>query len=376
MPLTAFSTSRPGEFDVDQILKKLAAETGQTYVSIDKIPDGWREHLKSDLQCPACFITGAEVVRGSVVSKSGKPSRQSYFRFTVPGHRTGCEFDSPETANVVPENLVPLGESRSSLTRAVRDLVCTGIALGVFSQTSIRDMREWFFNTKVASLFVVTLDPRTFAWMSAMQENASRSHGALPEGVEITPEIAALTNFDWRAEAAKVVRNRYPQHEVNMRAVLDSGIRMFGDPGKRCESLVKRYSGRAVFDPTVLVDEYQKTLRLAEFIAHNHPPLESTKGSTGSVSVLAFSALLLFVSGWDMPAAIAAFAKISPAVGTANPELGNVMGLNPFHDYQAWSTLKQLQDFAFEVPDDIDIKAQRVAAESALRAKFGIPPQE
>lgn len=93
------------------------------------------------------------------------------------------------------------------------------------------------------------------------------------------------------------------------------------------------------------------------------------------MSVLAFSALLLFVSGWDMPAAIAAFAKISPAVGTANPELGNVMGLNPFHDYHAWSTLKQLQDFAFEVPDDIDIKAQRVAAESALRAKFGIPPQ-
>lgn len=370
MPLTAFSISRAGEFDVEQILNRLGTETGQANTSVEKIPDAWRNHLRADLKCPDCSVTGAEVVRAAVAGKSGKPSRQSFFRFTTPGHHPVCDYANPETANAVPENLVAFGESKSNLTRAVRDLVCTGIEMGIFSQGSIRAMRDWFFNKKVESTFEVSLDPRTYSWISALQKNEFHAHGALPPEVEITQEIASLPNFDWRAQAARLVQARYPQHQGNMRKLIDEHIAMFGDSGKRSESLARRYAGRSVFNPTILVSEYKKTQILSEFIAHTHPPLKTVKDA-GASSVLAFSALLLFGRDWDLGKAIADFSKISLTVGTADPKLGNVMGLNPFHDYEAWATLKKLQDLKIQVPDEIDIKTERIAMEEELRVKFG-----
>lgn len=373
MPLTAFSITRTGEFDVEQILGKLGAETGQAYASVEKIPDAWRAHLRADLKCPDCSVTGAEVVRAAVAGKSAKPRRQSFFRFTTPGHHPVCDYANPETANAVPETLVAFGESKSNLTRAVRDLVCTGIEMGSFSQGSIRSMRDWFFNKKVESMFVVSLDPRTYSWIFAMQDNEFRARGALPPDVEITPEVAALPNFDWRAQAARLVQARYPQHVAIMRTLRDERIAMFAEVGKRSESLARRYAGRPVFNPTVLASEFRKTQTLSEFIAHTHPPLKAVKDA-GASCVLAFSALLLFGRDWDIGKAIADFARISPAVGAADPQLGNVMGLNPFHDYEAWAVLKKLQDLHIQVPDEIDIKAERIAMEVELRAKFGAPP--
>ncbi|WP_047217989.1 hypothetical protein [Delftia lacustris] len=375
MTLTAFSITRTGEFDVDQILEKLSAETGHAYMSVERIPDEWRAHLRADLKCPDCSVTGAEVVRSVVAGKSGKPKRQSFFRFTTPGHHPFCDYANPDATNAVPETLVAFSESRSNLTRAVRDLVCTGIEVGSFSQGSIRSMRDWFFNKKVESMFVVSLDPRTYPWIDALRENAFHARGALPTDVEITPEIAELPNFNWRAQAARLVQARYPQHQANMRALIDQHIGLFGASGKRSESLARRYAGRPVFNPTVLASEYRKTLALSEFIAHTPPPLNAVKDTSSSTgSVLALSALLLFGRDWDISKAIADFAKISPAVGTADQQLGNVMGLNPFHDYEAWAALKKLQDLNIQVPKDIDIKAERVVVEAALRAKFGVSP--
>lgn len=373
MPLTAYSTSREREGDVEQILEQLSTQFGESYNSVEGIPEDWRAYLRSDLQCPSCFVRGAEVVRGAVATKTGKITRQSFFRFTTPGHRQHCDFDAAETANVVPENLVAFGESRSNLTRAVRELVCTGIEQGVFGQRSIRDMREWFFNKKVESLFVVTLDPRLHEWLSGLQKAIFRSAGGLPAGVALTPEIAAMPEFDWRAEAARLVMERYPDHAENMEAIQRQRIPFFGQMGNRIELLARRCQGRAVFDPTVLSDEYRKTRSLAEFIGHNYAPLKAAKGGSGAVSVLAFSALLLFIRGWDVSLATSDFAKIAAAAGHSNQDLGNVMGLNPFHDYEAWKVLKKLQDLNIVVPENTDIKAERDAIETEIRAQFGVP---
>jgi hypothetical protein len=372
LPLTAYSISHPGEHDVEQTLNWVSVQFGQPYLSVDHIPEVVREYLRSDLQCPSCFVTGAEIVRAA--TNTGKASRQPFFRFTRPGHKTHCDFGSPETANTVPENLVSFTESKSYLTRAVRDLVCTGMEQGVFSQVSIRNMREWFFNKKVESLFVVTLDPRLFTWISALQKNFFLSSGALPSGVALTPEIAALPHFDWHAEAARRVMERYPQHETNIKTIIDQRVAVFGDAGKRAESLAQRFQGRSVFDPTVLANEYRKTRSLAEFIGHNYAPLKAAKGTTGTASVLAFSALLLFIREWDVGLAISDFARIVAAVGGANPNLGNIMGLNPFHDYEAWTILKHMQDLNIAVPMNVDIGKERMAMEVALREQFRAPP--
>lgn len=82
-------------------------------------------HLRSDLKCPGCFVTGAEVVRGSGSSVTGAQTRQAYFSFTTPGHGLMCEYGSTETANSIPETLMKFGESKSALTLVVKDLVCT-----------------------------------------------------------------------------------------------------------------------------------------------------------------------------------------------------------------------------------------------------------
>lgn len=374
MPLTAFSTSYEGEHDVEQVLNRLSTQFGQPYSSLDRIPETWRAHLREDLQCPSCFVAGAEVVRGMVQTASNKTRRQSFFRFTTPGHKPHCDFGSEDTANTVPENLVAFGDSRSNLTKAVRELVCTGIELKLFSQHSIRDMREWFFNKKVESHFVVTLEPRLRRWLSELQKASFFSRGALPPGIALTAEIAAMPDFDWRAEAARQVLELHPEHAKNMEALHRQGIALFGDIGDRVEVLARRFQGRAVFDPTRLATEYRRTCSLAEFVGHNYALLKAAKGASGTTSVLAFCALLLFIRDWDMNLAIADFAKIASAAGHSNQELGNVMGLNPFHDYQAWRVLKQLQDLHIAVPETTDIKTQRRDVEAALRAQFGIAP--
>jgi len=238
---------------------------------------------------------------------------------------------------------------------------------------SIRDMREWFFHKKVESLFTVKLDPKLQGWLSALQETVFLSAHALPIGVPLTLEIAALPQFDWRAEAARRLLERYPQHGANMKKVFERGVAIFGEAGKRTELLAQRFQGRTMFDPTILEDEYRKTCSLAEFIGHNYAPLCAVKSCSGTASVMAFSALLLFLRGWDMNSAISDFANIASVCGRANPALGNIMGLNPFHDYEAWRILKLMQDLNITVPEDVDIRKERKTIEVELRKQFNAP---
>lgn len=53
MPLTAYSISEQKELDVEQVLRVLARKNGnQDRNAIDKIPESWREILRTDLECP------------------------------------------------------------------------------------------------------------------------------------------------------------------------------------------------------------------------------------------------------------------------------------------------------------------------------------
>lgn len=375
MPLTAYSTSEQKEVDVYQLIEILSKQLGgNTTASADNIPESWRGHIREDIQCPCCFVTGADIVKESVSRVTHKAVRQACFRFVTPGHHAHCDFATVETANSIPENLVAFGDAKSKLTRAVRELVCTGLGHGIFSQRSIRDMREWFFNRKIAALFVVTLDPRFPGWIDGLQRALFTASGALPAGVPLTAEVAAMPDFDWRAQAARQLLDRYPQRIEVLAALQEKRILFFGVTD-RVESLARRFQGRAVFDPTVLAEEYRKTCALAEFMTHNYGPIKSEKRSAPtSSSVLAFSALLLFINGWDMGLAISDFVRIAAAVGDSDPNLGNVMGLNPFHDYEAWTALKQVQELNVLVPQNADIKAEREAIEVGIRMQFAVPP--
>jgi hypothetical protein len=374
MPLTAYSISDEKEGDVEQLLRRLSAQFGQSITAVESVPEPWRNFIRQDLQCPCCFVIGAEVVREAVSRATGKPVRQACFRFATPGHREHCDFDNSESANTVPENLVSFNDPKTDLTKAVRELVGTGIELGLFNQRSIRNMREWFFDRKVQSMFIVTIDPRFPNWIDDLHRETFWANRGLPDGVTLTPEIAAMPDFSWRAEAARQQLARHPEH-IEFLAAFRKQPNHFFSLTDKLASMARRSQGRPVFDPSSLETEYQKTCNLADFIAHNYAPLKDSKPKgIFAMNVLALAALLLFIRDWDLNLAISDFTRIAAAAGHSNQDLGNVMGLNPFHNYLAWKTLKQVQDFNIVVLEYTDLKAERLSIETEIRAKFGVPP--
>lgn len=369
MPLTAYSISTGKELDVEQLIAQIADRTDGNVASLENLPETWRAHIRTDIECPCCFVVGAEIVSEAVSRSSGRKVRQACFRFSSPGHHLNCDFASGDRANATPENLVSFSTANSFLTRAVRELVCTGIELRAFNQRSIRDMREWFFHKKEVSLFEVTLDPRVPKWVERLKRYSFASlYGPIPPGVSLTAAITSLPGFDWTLEARrrlclrhKEVLDLIQQHRLWLHGTAD-----------RIETLAKRHHGAAVFDPSVLADEYQKTLDLAKFISRNYEPIrKASRNDDIAIGVLAFSALLLFVSGWNSDKAIAVFAAVAAASGRSKLDLGNVMGLNPFHDYQAWDGLKRLQVLGISIEGSGDLGAELEAIELDIRLQYG-----
>ena len=108
MPLTAYSISQEKELDVEQILGAPSKRAGmQEPLTLEHLSDSFREFLRSDLECPCCFVIGAEIVREAVSRSSGRHVRQACLRFA--GHRPQCDFASSDSANTTPENLVCFG---------------------------------------------------------------------------------------------------------------------------------------------------------------------------------------------------------------------------------------------------------------------------
>ncbi|KGC10924.1 hypothetical protein DM48_7686 [Burkholderia gladioli] len=369
MPLTAYLISEAKELDVEQVLRTLSQRSGLQESIADQIPDSWREFLRSDLECPCCFVTGGDIVKEAISRTSKKAIRQACFRFVSPGHRPQCDYASNDATNFTPENLVQFGITNSNLTRAVRELVCSGIQIGAFSQKAIRDMREWFFEEKIKTSFQVSLDRQVPRWLDTLWRIASPSLGQLPQGILLTREIAAVPGFDWSIESARILGER---HKETLDILREKRL-WTHHVVDRMESLIKRYHGEIVFDPTILQPKYEQSLVLARFISENYAPIkDANRSKYGDVAtcVLALSALLLFVNSWDLGSAISTFASISTSVGHADQSLGNVMGLNPFHDYEAWSKLKQIQDLGISLPEDSDLRAERKKIEEELRARF------
>jgi hypothetical protein len=297
--------------------------------------------------------------------------RQACFRFVTPGHHPHCDYAVSDSPSVKSENLINFGNDKSGLTRAVRELVCSGIKIDAFSQKDIRDMRQWFFREKSKAMFCVTLDHRIPKWLESLWRMAGYSSGHLPQGIPLTREIAAINGFDWSKESARILRER---HEKTLAALHEKRLWLH-QLADRVELLAKGNHGKNVFDPTILQPAYQKSLDLAEFMTKNYAPFKTFhRNKSGNIEpcLLALSALLLFVNEWQIGSAIHLFARISASVGQADPALGNVMGLNPFHDYAAWKTLKQLQELQIDLPDNFDVQQEKRNIEKELRARFQV----
>ncbi|KAB8168483.1 hypothetical protein FKV24_016360 [Lysobacter maris] len=371
MPLTAFSKATGEELDVEQVLSRLAraSSVDSTDLGPEGIPDAWRQIIREDMECPSCFTLGADLVREGVSTRGSKRIvRQACFRY--PSHRPQCDFARPSvTGTTVPDNLVEFGSAKTGLTRAVRQLVGAGIQTNSFSQRTIRDMREWFFAQKASSTFTVTLDPRLPTWLEDVLRQAGGFYG--PPPITLTPEIARLPGFDWREAARQHFRARNHSY---IETLVAAELRIWAT-ADRMANLARRFQGEVVFDPSPLRARYLSTVQLAAFISQNYEPLRRFTRSGGrdphAPAVLAFAALVLYVEGWDINEAAALFGRIAQQATDADPDLGNVMGLNPWHDFEAWRQLKALQDLRLAIPDGAASPQEEISAiETALRCQY------
>lgn len=369
MPLTAYSTLYGKELDVEQLLSHLNGDKEvRDLTNLAGINDHIRSFIAVDIQCPGCFVTGAELVSGAASKKTGALIRQPCFRFTTPGHRKFCDFSNSDTIKT-PENLVDFGKAKNSITRQVRVLVCSAIELGIISQVKIRDMREWFYKTKAGSSFevnlVADLPIKLLAWIRALQKG--NSIGTLPASVELSKEIAATKDFDWKLEAH---RQLYLLNKDLSERIHGLKLGHLHEHAEKVSSIIKINQKTEVFDPTVLEKEYQLTIELTRYLNHFLKfPLSYHFPELRYSPLVAFSAALLYVNDWNITKALKDFAKIS-LHKDPDMTLGNVMGLNPFHEYQAWRLLKELQSLPEEIQNIEDVSQALHRIEINLKTSF------
>jgi hypothetical protein len=349
MPKTAYSTWYRRELDVEQLVGLMLQVPPEQ--SIDReLAEAQREWIRSDIRCSSCGAHGAQIVRSARRKATNAAIRQAHFRFVAPdtadAHHPFCEFhesgDQPRQADA----LLDFASSKSEETRAVRALVCKGIEQKIFDQSRIREMRQWFFNLKAANRISLSVSAEGLDWAAHVHRHPSYSR------VVYHPVHAQMPGFDWKQAARHGFTEQFqPLFEI---------MRFRGRGGEslsRAKDLCARFVGQEVFNPEALKPFYENALKLATFVGLNSGlRFGSTRPENywhkTPFALLALCALVLFVADWDFDRAVEHFATILRAPEPTDWLQGNVIGLNPFHDYDVWRFVIAAQEVAnhpFEV---------------------------
>ncbi|WP_144436699.1 hypothetical protein [Lysobacter antibioticus] len=374
MLLTGFSRSIGREVGVEQLLSILASrEHIEFSAETDEIPRRWREHIRRDIECPSCFVTGAEVAK-LPAAFSGISKRRWCFHFSdkdFPSpHSSDCDFKGSK-AGKLPANMVRFDTDRTMIDRGVRELVARAISLDIIDDRAARGLRAWLFDIRKESKFLVTLDPRLPRWIQGLHGSLEVDYDALPYEVVLTKRIVKIPGFDWRTAATVVYRSQYRE----LLEILDRERLWLHASAGRVESLAGTYHGQYVLDRASIRLEYEKAMRLATFISINCSPINRAPGakkSSREPTLLAFATLLLFVSGWDLGSAIDRLAVVMSdrSKRSEADALINLTCVNPFDDYEAWDELKRLQALPGFRRDKLNMRVELLEIERQLRAGF------
>lgn len=368
MPTTAFSTYFRRELDVGQLARLMLPDTPDA--NEEQLTDGQRAWIRTDVRCSSCGVGGAQIVRATKPAGARGGTRQAHFRFVgddaMDAHHRFCEFHGSAEQERQPESLVDFGNAKTIETRLIGQLVCKGIEQGIFDQAAIRGMRQWFFDLRAANRFTVKVEPAAVDWLAALQRHPSYQRWIFH------PVQAQLPGFDWKQAA----RHEFTEQFRPLFDLLTG--RRVGDAKARAVVLVNRFADQEVFDPAALKTSYELTLQLATFLGRNSgldfrrskPDEYRWKGAPPAL--LALCALILFVSSWDLNVAIGKFVQILSAPEPSDPLLGNVLGLNPFHDYAAWQMVVIAQEIA-EQPTGVRVYEREIERiEAELREAYRV----
>lgn len=373
MPITAFSRETGRELDLEQWLR-LNGYSAQHDPGLLGVPQALRIKVSDDIECSCCGAGGAIIVGRGQAKANGKSVSQSHFRFrSVNGanpHEPLCDYFDEQKASGV-EYLANFSSDKSALTRAIRDLVCRGISSGLFSQRDIRAMRQWFLKVKSEHAFVMDVTPALLQWCVDMW--AARYHvsaGTYP----FRPDHGQLPGYDWKRAADL----EWARRNADLFALAEKRVYFYSRNIARPMRLAVQSEGQTVFDPAALRDKYEAAKTLSGFSAAylfekggipsvliKHP---SEWGPAGH-ALLALSALLLFVKEWDLDAAVSLFVRLKTIPQTGDSLEGNLMGLNPFHDYEAWQMISAARKIGAQRKDPRPVAQQTATVLAEMQAQ-------
>lgn len=332
MSQTAFSRHFARELDVRQLLKLRGITKTLTQAEYELTPED-RAWMRADLLCPSCRCDGASIVRSDVVRGRGN-TRQAHFRFTNPAgqtaHAQGCDFYALNDVAGIQTGVDVSFTANDRDTKVVRELVCKAIAVGELKKTDIFEMRSWFLDQRTAGSFVVRGDVSMVDWLYAMNRRLGY------EAVRFELAHATLPGFNPRVAALRDLAFHYRDFRQTLpRVGIDADVR------DRTKRIIQRHAGLPLISMEPLRPRYETTVQLARLmVEYGDLPLSKPNFHRGAVRkipevLIAFSATLLFVSQWDLPLALRRFATIHNAPVPNDLTAGNVIGLNPFHDFAA-----------------------------------------
>ncbi|AGO57719.1 hypothetical protein SOD_p00450 (plasmid) [Serratia plymuthica 4Rx13] len=207
----------------------------------------------------------------------------------------------------------------------------------------MRLMRQWFFKKRTSSAFSVDISEEDLGWLAFIIQLPRYPYAnGWDDLLPFTPAQATIPGFSWE-EA--IQREAVRIHQPTLRVFQERKIwpKNIIDLQKYLQSNKPKF----LIDPSLLREEYAKTLQLTSFIVNNSAEFKSKAVRDrvdGEDKLLAFAALLLFVSGWEIDVAIMKFAVIANVKQVDDMLAGNFIGLNPYLKFSIADTAKKLQE--------------------------------
>ncbi|HEX4709706.1 hypothetical protein [Phenylobacterium sp.] len=371
MSHSAFSQHYDRELDVRQLLR-LRGVTATLDDAAFELTASERDWMRADLLCPSCRCAGASVVLSDVVKPRGRNTRQAHFRFLDGAGRTahtlGCDFypldDEPGFVRGVDVQF----SANDKDTRVVRELVCKAVGAGELTRADIYAMRSWFLAQRDASTFDVRGSSGMVDWLWGLR--------GLPtyEAVEFKPFHVTLPGFDTRNALRRHMAFLYKDFLAGQpRVPFDAPVR------DRAKRLLTAHQGGQLIMMGPLREKFDAAVTLASLmVQYGELKLSQRRidyfGKNAPPALLALSATLLFVSDWHLDAAFERFATISATALPADLTAGNVMGLNPFHDFAALEIARFVASLSPEPGRAYDLQAEFEAVREMIMSTMRGPP--
>jgi hypothetical protein len=366
---TAYSQGFDRELDFKQLLalRKVIAAVDAPALGLSPQERAW---MSQDLLCPSCRCGGAVPVLSDAPAPKGRNTRQAHFRFLDTSgrtaHKLGCDFYPLDDEVGLTRGVDVHYIADDHDTRLVRGLVCKAMSIGVVSRSDIFAMRTWFLSVRDTQSFTVAGDPAMARWL----HEVFRHQSSAPLAFE--PFHVRLPGFAAHEAARRHLAFVYREFAAQIpRVGFSAAVR------DRVQRLLTTHQGSTLIASGVLRGKFDQTLALVRLMV-DYGALKLKKGRPRGFlgddvppSLIALAAALLFVSDWSLEAGLAKFALILAAPMPEDLTLGNVIGLNPFHDFAALEITRFISSIPAQPGRTYDFDSEMAAVLATIQRAIG-----